>query len=106
MVYGYDPLTQEYLIQQAIDSGWENITGSWPQQPSPEDFKEQCKETAMSLLSATDWSALAQVSDPVYTPHLLNPEEFATYRSQLREYAVNPVVDPVWPTQPTAVWSS
>ena len=29
-VYGYDPLTQQELIAEAIANDWENVTESWP----------------------------------------------------------------------------
>jgi len=37
-VYGYDENdpNQEDLIQQAIDNGWKDITGSWPPPPTKE----------------------------------------------------------------------
>lgn len=38
-VFGYD-LTQTNFINQAISSGWEEITGSWPPAPTPQ-FKTQ-----------------------------------------------------------------
>jgi hypothetical protein len=34
-IYGYDPLTQQELIAEAIANGWENVTGSWPPPPPP-----------------------------------------------------------------------
>lgn len=38
-VYGYD-LTQTHLINQAIASGWTEVTGAWPQAPQPQ-YKTQ-----------------------------------------------------------------
>jgi hypothetical protein len=29
-VYGYDTLSQQELINQAIANGWEDVSGSWP----------------------------------------------------------------------------
>jgi hypothetical protein len=59
--------------------------------------KENCSSTAKSLLAASDWSQLPDVG-------LKNSAEFVTYRGILRGYAIQPVVDPVWPTEPTPVW--
>ena len=60
--------------------------------------KENCSNTAKSLLAASDWSQLPDVG-------LANSAEYVTYRGILRGYVLQPVVDPVWPTEPTPVWS-
>jgi hypothetical protein len=66
-----------------------------------------CKQQASGLLYATDWTTIPDVSDSaVSNPYLLNASEFAAYRSQVRQLAVNPVIDPVFPPVPTAQWSS
>lgn len=66
-----------------------------------------CKSQASSLLYATDWTSIPDVADPAKSnPYLMNQNAFLTYRSQLRQLAVNPVINPVWPTQPTPQWSS
>ena len=67
--------------------------------------KNACKAQASSLLYATDWTTIPDVADPANNPYLTNQAEFITWRSQIRELAVNPVVDPIFPTQPTPVWS-
>jgi hypothetical protein len=59
--------------------------------------KESCSTQAKSLLSASDWAVLPDVG-------LKNSADFVTYRGILRGYAIQPVVDPVWPTEPTPVW--
>ena len=66
------------------------------------------KAEAASLLSATDWTTIPDVSNPaVSTPHLTNASEFAAYRSQVRAIAVNPPTTPaVFPAVPTEQWSS
>lgn len=75
--------------------------------PTPEELIAQCKATATAILSATDWASIPDVADPsLSNPYLMNQEEFVAYRSTVRNYAVNPVVDPVWPTAPTEQWSS
>lgn len=69
--------------------------------------KLSCKDTAKQLLQTTDWTSIADVADPAKSnPYLVNQAEFIAYRSTVRGYAVNPVVNPVFPTQPTEQWSS
>ena len=66
-----------------------------------------CKQQASGLLYKTDWTTIADVADPAKSnPYLMNQSEFIAYRSQVRALAVNPVVNPVFPTMPTAQWSS
>jgi len=85
--------------QEELDALW----------PSTEDFylKQNCKAQAISILNATDWTSIADVGDPTKSnPYLVNQAEFIAYRSTVRALAVNPVVNPVFPTQPTEQWSS
>ena len=91
--------------------GWTYVDGQFiaptPPTPTPEELIVQCKTTATSILNATDWTSIADVGDPTKAnPYLINQAEFISYRSTIRNYAVNPVTDPVWPTQPTEQWSS
>ena len=66
-----------------------------------------CKTQASNLLFQTDWTTIADVADPVKSnPYLVNSAEFNTYRNAVRQFAINPVADPVFPLQPTAQWSS
>jgi len=66
-----------------------------------------CKAQATSLLQATDWTTIPDVANPsASSPYLMNQGAFIAWRSQVRALAVNPVADPVWPTQPTEQWSS
>ena len=104
-VYGYDPLTQQDLINQAIADGWVNITGSWPLPPAP-PTEDENKQTASSLLSATDWTTIADVGNPAMSnPYLSNQAEFIAYRNSVRQYAVYPVAgDITWPTVPVENW--
>ena len=74
--------------------------------PTPEGLIESCKSIASQLLYETDWTTIADVADPTYTPYLMNQEEFKQYRAIIRGYAVNPIENPVWPTPPTEEWSS
>lgn len=57
-----------------------------------------CKEKAKQLIASTDWSTLSDVG-------LANQSEFIAYRAALRALIINPVADPVFPTEPTPVWS-
>lgn len=68
--------------------------------------KMACKAQAQAILYKTDWTTIADVADPAYTPYLMNQTEFKQYRAIIRGYAVTPVANPVWPTQPTEQWSS
>ena len=69
--------------------------------------KNECKLQAQQILYKTDWTSIADVGDPAKAnPYLVNQAEFIAYRSTVRNYAVNPVENPVWPTQPTEQWSS
>lgn len=77
-----------------------------PPNPTPEELIQKCKQTAKEYLLQTDWVELASVTDPLNTPHLLNIQEFINYRKIIRNYAVTPVTNPVWPTLPSANWST
>lgn len=58
----------------------------------------KCKAKAKQLIAATDWSVLPDVG-------LQNKADFEAYRAALRALIINPVADPVFPTEPTPVWS-
>jgi hypothetical protein len=84
-----------------------NVVNYDPEAVQEQADKNNCKQQAQQLLSATDWTSIADVGDPTKAnPYLINQAEFIAYRSTVRGYAVNPVVDPVWPTAPTEQWSS
>jgi hypothetical protein len=63
---------------------------------------------AQSLLSATDWTAIASVADPlVSNPYLTNQAEFLSYRSAVRNIGVNPPTTPAtFPPVPEQQWSN
>ena len=91
--------------------GWTYVDGQFiappTPAPTPEELIAQCKQQATSILQSTDWTSIADVGDPTKSnPYLVNQANFVAYRSTIRNYAVNPVVDPVWPTAPTEQWSS
>jgi len=69
--------------------------------------KLACADQAKAILTATDWTSIADVGNAeMSNPYLVNQAEFIAYRSTIRNYAVNPVVDPEWPTPPTEQWSN
>jgi hypothetical protein len=69
--------------------------------------KNDCKLKATQLLYATDWTTIPDVANPSdANPYLTNQREFITWRSEIRQLAVNPVANPVWPTQPTPQWGN
>lgn len=90
---------------------WANCcTAKWteantPKPPVPPTADEN-KQTAIFLLKQTDWTTIPDVSDPARSnPYLSNANEFATYRSAIRQYAVYPVAGDInWPTVPNEVW--
>ena len=84
-----------------------NIVNYDPVAVQEEADKLSCADQAKAILTATDWTSISDVGDPTKSnPYLVNQAEFIAYRSTVRGYAVNPVVDPVFPTQPTEQWSS
>lgn len=64
------------------------------------------KQKALNALAFSDWAELDTVVNQQYSPHLLNAQEWADYRSSLRKIFVYPTTDPVWPVEPVAEWSS
>jgi len=68
--------------------------------------KITCKQQAVALLQATDWTTIPDVANPsASNPYLMNQGAFIAWRSQVRALAVNPVANPVFPAQPTEQWS-
>jgi hypothetical protein len=82
---------------------WTYVDGVFIAPPTPalepQDLISLCKSTATNILSQTDWTQIADCP-------LLNKSEFVTYRAIIRNYAINPVADPVWPVKPTEQWSN
>lgn len=58
-----------------------------------------CKAEAKSRIAASDWAVLPDVP-------LTNKTEFEQYRAALRALILNPVKNPVWPTEPQPVWAT
>lgn len=91
--------------------GWTYVDGQFigpiVPPPTPEELIALCKSTATGILSQTDWTSITDISNPeINNPYLINQAEFLSYRNVIRGYAVNPVENPTWPTQPTEQWSS
>ena len=91
--------------------GWTYVDGQfiapYIPPPTPEELIALCKQTATGILNATDWTSIPDVGNPdASNPYLVNQAAFIAYRSQIRALAVNPVANPVWPSQPTEQWSS
>lgn len=58
---------------------------------------QNCKGHAKALIAAADWAVLPDVG-------LANVSDFTAYRATLRALILNPVADPVFPTEPQPVW--
>jgi hypothetical protein len=66
----------------------------WPD----EELLANCKMLASKLLFETDWTQLPDCP-------LLNKQEFIEWRAIIRNYALNPVVNPIFPPKPETVWN-
>lgn len=91
----YDGLT---WIDESPKPTKEELESQWNEVLSIKK-KEQCKNQAKQLLSDSDWSTLPDVQS-----QLLNYQDFVNYRSQLRNLVINPVDNPVFPSEPEARW--
>lgn len=98
-VYGYDPVTQQDLIDIAIASGFQDVSNSWPPAPPSDLLKLQCKDQARQKLVDTDFSQAIDVA-----AILLNKADYDAYRSTVRDLYLYPVDDPQWPDLPVAIW--
>jgi hypothetical protein len=71
------------------------------------ELAQQNKTTAVNILNATDWTTIPDVADPEKSnPYLMNQAEFISYRSTVRNIAVNPTFDAVFPVEPDEIWST
>jgi len=105
-IFGNDYSTLVWLSPEITQPTEEAVVAEQATLDAEQPFVN-CTNKASALLSETDWTSIADVANPaVSNPYLTNQPEFLSYRSTVRNLAVNPVADPVWPTQPTAVWSS
>ena len=87
---------------------WTYVDGQFLPPVVPVPTAEENKQTAVSLLQATDWTTIADVGNPqMSNPYLSNQAEFIQWRNAIRQYAVYPVPGNIdWPTQPTEQWSN
>lgn len=99
------PITELPAWANCCMTKWDEANN--PPTPIPQPpTAEQNKQTAVKALQNTDWSATVDINNPqVSNPYLSNQADFLAYRSQVREYAVNPVAGNInWPVEPQAVW--
>lgn len=59
--------------------------------------KLSCSDKAKTILTATDWTQVADCP-------LVNKAAFTAYRATVRELAINPVANAVFPELPTEQW--
>ena len=88
-----------------VTTEWTYVDGVFiPPQPYVPTASDN-KATASGLLSATDWTTIADVANPINSPYLANQAEFISYRNEIRKVAVYPTAgDLVWPVVPVEVW--
>lgn len=99
-------ITNMDQFQLVLDS-WTAINDAHVNPPPPAPpTAAQNQQVARALLSETDWTQLPSTSDPAQSnPYLTNADAFASYRSIIRETALNPVAGNInWPTAPTPAW--
>ena len=85
---------------------YQYIDGQYVPYVAPSPTADENKTTASSLLSATDWTTIADVGNPqMSNPYLANQADFINYRNQVRQYAVYPMAGNItWPTLPVENW--
>jgi hypothetical protein len=70
-----------------------------PAPPTPKEIEQANSDAAQLLLNESDFTQLPDVN-------LANKEEWATYRAQVREIAINPPIEPaVFPKMPALIWA-
>jgi hypothetical protein len=93
-----------------VSIGWTYVNGQFvdPIHPTPEEIQAQNKQQATSLLQQTDWTCTVDINNPQYSnPYLTNQDAFLTYRSIVRNIAVNPPITPAeFPAKPQEIWSN
>lgn len=64
------------------------------------------KNKASAILTQTDWTTIPDVANPEKSnPYLTNQNEFVEFRNIIRNIAINPTLDAVFPAMPTEQWS-
>ncbi len=89
-----------------VTTEWTYVDGAFVAPIVPVPTASDNKATASGLLSATDWTTIADVASPINSPYLTNQAEFISYRNIIRGIAVNPIAgDLTWPVVPPEVWA-
>ena len=85
---------------EQLDAAWAVYIG--------EQIQAENKSQATALLQQTDWTCTLDISNPQSSnPYLMNQDAFLTYRSTVRQIAVNPPTTPaVFPVMPDEIWST
>jgi hypothetical protein len=91
-----------------VQAGWYYEQGVFVNptpQPVPPTADEN-KQMAVTLLQQSDWTSIADVSNPeMSNPYLANQNEWIAYRNELRNIAVYPVDGLIpFPEQPSENW--
>lgn len=60
---------------------------------------KKCKSQAKQLLINSDWSELPSVIE-----QLENANEWKSYRMEIRKFIINPIENPVFPSEPETRW--
>ena len=89
-----------------VTTEWTYVDGVFLAPVVPVPTASDNKATASGLLSATDWTTIADVGNPqTANPYLANQSEFIAYRNAVRNMAVYPVEGNLtWPTVPVENW--
>lgn len=88
-----------------VTTEWTYVDGVFVAPVVPVPTAADNKTTASGLLSATDWTTIADVTSPTNSPYLTNQADFINYRNQVRQYAVYPEAGNItWPTLPVENW--
>ena len=95
------------IFNECVEGKWGDIAEYVPPPPYVPTAEDN-KNTAINLLTQTDWTTISDVADPALSnPYLTNQAEFITFRNQVRAIAINPVAGNLtWPSVPVATWSN
>jgi hypothetical protein len=92
-VYG----NEEILWQDSRPKPKQEQIDAWKISYPHDIAKDNCKSKAKDLIFNCDWSVLPDVN-------IYNRSEFESYRAILRDYILNPVENPDFPTEPVPKW--
>ena len=78
------------------------------EQQAKDNWVQDNKQQAKDLLAQTDWTTIADVTNPALSnPYLANSADFIDYRNQLRTIVFNPPnTEIVFPVIPVEDWQS